>query len=72
MSSDEFKELGRFKFMTDATKAAPWVANRKTNSLIFTTPGRYKILVSDNLEGESSADHRECYVNYRIKKRKGN
>ena len=66
MSSDEFKKLTEFRIDPKSFKAHPWKDGADKYQKVFTAPGRYRVLLSDNLETDDSTPMMECIVNYQI------
>ena len=53
MPADEFVGRELLLIPTAETTAAPWVSGRERNELVFTRPGRYTVLLADNLETDA-------------------
>ncbi len=65
-----FAATNHLEIITDQTKANPWNATYKENQLIFTTTGKYKIELSDNLEtddGTPVETDSVYYIDYKKK-----
>ncbi|RMG35454.1 MAG: hypothetical protein D6732_09285 [Methanobacteriota archaeon] len=64
IQSEEFVNVEKIELITDKTLATPWIYGAKSNELIFTNTGEYRILMGENLETDSDVAYQECKIFY--------